>query len=267
MLSKAEIGRLQSLRRRKIRTETGLFVAEGVRVVEDLVASTIVLDRAYVSPSMEDTARGASLAQALRARVQTMDVTDRELGTIAGTDQPQGVVVVAAIPRPTLAAVAALLPVLGGPATAAATIMVLDAVQDPGNFGTVVRCADAFNASFVVVLPGTVDPWNPKAVRAAAGSSLRLPIVEATLDELLAFARTHDMQLWGADMDGDDVAAITPPARTALVLGNEGAGLSADVRAACDRFVAIPIRGGAESLNVGVAAGILLYSLGREPSA
>ncbi|CAN5678601.1 RNA methyltransferase [soil metagenome] len=262
MLSKAEIGRLQSLRRRKIRTETGLFVAEGVRVVEDLIASTIVLDRAFISPSLEDTERGARLARELRTRVQTMDVTDRELGTIAGTDQPQGVVVVASIPRATLAAVAALLP-----ATAHAAVVVLDAVQDPGNFGTVVRCADAFNALFVVVLPGTVDPWNPKAVRAAAGSSLRLPIVEATLDELLAFARTHDMQLWGADMEGDDVAAITPPARTALVLGNEGAGLSADVRAACDRFVAIPIRGGAESLNVGVAAGILLYSLGREPSA
>lgn len=261
MLSKAEIGRLQALRRRKIRTETGLFVAEGVRVVEDLVASAVVLDRAFVSPSLGDTDRGARLAGALRARTQTLDVTDRELGTLAGTDQPQGVVVVAAIPRATLSAAAALLP----PATAA-TVVVLDAVQDPGNFGTVVRCADAFNASFVVVLPGTVDPWNPKAVRAAAGSSLRLPIIEATLEELLAFARTHQMQLWGADMEGDDVAAITPPARTALVLGNEGAGLSADVRAACDRFVAIPIRGGAESLNVGVAAGILLHSMGREQS-
>lgn len=255
MLSKAEIARLQALRRRKVRSETGLFVAEGVRVVEDLVASAIVLDRAFISPSLEDTARGAMLARAVRARVQTTDVTDRELGSIAGTDQPQGIVVVAVIPQSRLDMLEVAPDAVG---------LVLDAVQDPGNFGTVVRCADAFRASFVIVLPGTVDPWNPKAVRAAAGSSLRLPIVEATLEELEAFARTTDMVLWGTDMHGEDIAGVAAKGPTALVLGNEGAGLSDEVRSACGRLVSVPIRGGAESLNVGVAAGILLYSMTRE---
>jgi RNA methyltransferase, TrmH family len=255
MLSRAETKRLQTLARAKGRAESGLFLAEGVRVVEDLLASAVVPRTALVTSSLEDTPRGAALARALRSRVRTLDVSGSELAAIAGTETPQGVVVVAEIPHHDLNDLE-LEP--------RAPVVLVDGVQDPGNFGTIVRSADAFGAAFIATLPGTVDPWNPKAVRAAAGSSLRVPIVATSLDALLARLRAEGVTLLGADADGEPVDRAVVPSRVALVLGNEGAGLSAAVRAACDGLVAVPIRGAAESLNVGVAAGILLYVLTRE---
>lgn len=255
MLTRAEARRLRALSRRKGREASGLFVAEGVRLVQELADSRIVLELALVAPSLEDTARGSALARALRARVRTIEVTDRELRELAGTEAPQGVLAVAALPRWRLADLAA---------TPRAVGVLLDGVQDPGNFGTIVRSADAFGAAFVVALPGTVDPWNAKAVRAAAGSSLRVPIVETSLDEVLEYLAARRFRIFGADAAGTSIDVLQPPARAALVLGNEGAGLGAAVRAACDEMVAVPIRGAAESLNVGVAAGILLYRLTRE---
>ncbi|MGH7464757.1 MAG: TrmH family RNA methyltransferase, partial [Longimicrobiales bacterium] len=207
-----------------------------------------------ISPSLEDTERGRTLAERVRALTATVDVTDAELGQLATTETTQGIVVVAAIPRVTLDAVRL---------HARSLIIVLDAVQDPGNFGTIVRSADAFGAAMIVALPGTVDPWNPKAVRSAAGSSLRIPIVEATLEALLAYLHAHGGALLGADVEGVSVDRAVHDGVVALALGNEGAGLGAAVRAACDTLVSVPITGAAESLNVGVAAGILMYLLSR----
>jgi RNA methyltransferase, TrmH family len=255
MLSRAEAKRLHALARERARAETGLFLAEGVRLVEELLASTVVPRVALIAPSLEDTDRGAQLARRLRAAVRTVDVAEHELARVAATDAPQGVVVAAEMPRFELGRLH-----LGPRAVA----VVLDAVQDPGNFGTIVRSADAFGADVVCCLPGTVDPWNPKAVRAAAGSSLRVPIVVAGLEQLLEFLRSADFQLLGADMGGAAIEGVRRRDRVALVLGNEGAGLTVAVRAHLDATVAVPIRGAAESLNVGVAAGILLYLLTRE---
>jgi RNA methyltransferase, TrmH family len=255
MLSRAEASRLAALRRRRGRLESGLFLAEGVRVVEDLLASGVVPHTALVTPSLEDTARGAELAAKLRAAVRTLDVSGHELARIAGTDSPQGVVVAAEIPRRSLADVRL---------RARDLVVVLDAVQDPGNFGSIVRSADAFGAGLVCTLPGTVDPWNPKAVRAAAGSSLRIPIVDGAAGEVLGFLRDAGFHVLGAASDGSPVHTVPGAARHAVVLGNEGAGLGDSVRPLLDGLVAVPIRGPTDSLNVGVAAGILLYMLSRE---
>ncbi|HUF51186.1 MAG TPA: RNA methyltransferase [Longimicrobiales bacterium] len=255
MLSRAELKRLRALKRPRGRADSGLFLAEGVRVVEELLASGAVPRIALLAPSLEDTARGAGLARRLRDRTRTVDVDEQVIAELADTETPQGVVVAAAIPRGSLAA--ARIP-------SRASVVVLDGVQDPGNFGTIVRSADAFAAALVIALPGTVDPWNAKSVRAAAGSSFRVPVAEATLPETVSFLRTHGLTLFGADMNGTSIEEMTTLPRMALALGNEGAGLTTAVRAACDTLVAVPIRGAAESLNVGVAAGILLYMLSRE---
>jgi RNA methyltransferase, TrmH family len=255
VLSKAEAKRLHGLARPRERRETGLFLAEGVRIVEDLLDSAVVPRLAVISPSLEDTPRGRHLAGQLRERVRTETVAEHELRAIADADAPQGVVVAAEIPRHDLGDVAI---------PERCVLAVLDAVRDPGNFGTIVRSADAFGAAAIITLPGTVDPWNPKSVRSAAGSSLRLPIVEAGAGDLAAFLRERHFRVLGADMGGTDIGAVAPAARTALVLGNEGAGLGEASRAILDGTVSVPIRGGAESLNVGVAAGILLYMLSRE---
>jgi RNA methyltransferase, TrmH family len=255
MLSRADVGRLHALKQRAKRHESGLFLAEGVRLVEDLLASSIVPRLAVVSPSLEDTPRGAALAAALHSRVRTEAIADHELARLAGTDTPQGVVVAAEIPRRDLASVTL---------TDRALVVLLDAVQDPGNFGAIVRSADAFGAALICALPGTVDPWNPKAVRSAAGSSLRVPVVETDMETAVAYLRDAGFRVVGADADGASVDALPPAPRTALVLGNEGAGLGETARRFIDGMVAVPIRGAAESLNVGVAAGILLYLLSRD---
>ncbi|HEX2167895.1 MAG TPA: RNA methyltransferase [Longimicrobiales bacterium] len=254
MLSRAQASRLRALHRRKGREESGEFLVEGIRQVEDLIASPVVPRLALLSPSLEDTPRGQALLARLREAVATVEVTESELAQLATTETTQGVLVVASIPRLALDDVAV---------DDRSLIIVLDAVQDPGNFGTIVRSADAFGAATIVALPGTVDPWNPKAVRSAAGSSLRIPIIETQLDPLLMHLRHHAVRLLGADMNGMAVEEAVRAGPVALALGNEGAGLSDTVRAACDELVSVPIGGAADSLNVGVAAGILMYLLSR----
>jgi TrmH family RNA methyltransferase len=115
----------------------------------------------------------------------------------------------------------------------------------------------------VVCLPGTVDPWNPKAVRASAGALFRRPVVTADREELDAWCADHGIGLLGADVSGEPPDRIGRPDRLALMVGNEGAGLSDAARARCDALVAVPMEGRTESLNVAVAGAILLYELTR----
>jgi TrmH family RNA methyltransferase len=181
-------------------------------------------------------------------------VGERELRELAGTEQPQGVLAAAGIPRHGLDA----LSVDADPAV----VLVLDAVQDPGNFGTLVRTAEALGAAGVVTLPGTVDPWNPKSVRAAMGSGFRLPMVPAEWDELAPWLEERGIAAVAAVVGADPLPA-PPPARAALVLGNEGAGVGEQTLARAAVHAGIPIRGRAESLNVAAAGAILLYELLR----
>lgn len=254
-LTRREERLLRALAERKHREAEGLFVAEGVRAVEDLAASPLELRFAAVSSSLEDTPRGAALRAALEGRgVPVRELGDRELKALAGTETPQGVLAVAAIPRRSLDD----LRPEGEPAVA----LVLDAVQDPGNFGTLVRTAEALGAFAVVALPGTVDPWNPKSVRAAMGSSFRLPVVPAGWEALAPWLERNGVALVVSEV-GAPPLPEPRPRRAALVLGNEGAGVSAETLSRAAVRAGIPLRGRAESLNVAAAGAILLHELLR----
>lgn len=223
--------------------------------MEDLLASPLAVRFLVVSSSLEDTGRGAALREeAARRGVGVREVPEAELGGYAATESPQGVLAVAEAPPRTLADLR--------PAAPRAVLLVLDAVQDPGNFGTMARTAEALGASGVIALPGTVDPWNPKAVRAAMGSSFRLPVVSAGWEEAAPWLREEGFRVAASVVGGAPLRE--PPARTALVMGNEGAGVSDETLARADLRVGIPLRGRAESLNVGAAAAILLYEILRE---
>jgi RNA methyltransferase, TrmH family len=258
-LSRAEERTVQALKRRRSRAPEPLFMAEGVRVVEELLAAEIDLRFAVLSSRIGDTERGQRLALELARRGRARSASPGRFGALAATDAPQGVIAIAAEPATGLDAIFGRLA-----ATAAGALLVLDGVQDPGNLGTLIRAAEAFGAAGVVALTGTVDPWNPKVVRAAAGSSFRIPVVRAAAAELLPRLRAAGLALVAADVAGRPADGWEPPRRVALVLGNEGAGLSAPVRAAADAVVAIPIDGPTESLNVALAGGILLYLLTRK---
>jgi TrmH family RNA methyltransferase len=142
-----------------------------------------------------------------------------------------------------------------------ARLIVLDAVQDPGNVGTILRTAAALNASAVVAMPGTVDLWNAKVVRSAMGALFHRPALISTWAELDTFREANGLALWGADAAGTPLDTMTPPARLGILVGNEGAGLSSEALARVGHRVSLPISSTVESLNVAVATGILLYQL------
>lgn len=234
-----------------------MFVAEGVRTVEELLASPLRVKGILTCDLLDRTPRGAALAaQCLARDLDVLRVSEREFLSASDTDQPQGILAVAEVP--TLAIDALVLP-------AAARLLVLDGIQDPGNVGTLLRTASALGCTATLVLPGTVDPWNAKVVRSAVGMQFTHPTLTCSEEELDKFLSANAVSLWGAAAEGGALGASPVPQRLGIVMGNEGAGLKPSVRARCDQLVAIEMVPGAESLNVAVAAGILLHAL-RPPT-
>ena len=246
----------RDLRRRKAREKQRLFVAEGVRAVEALIESPLTVRGALIAPQLLDAPRGSALAARLKERVTTEEVTAAEFSSAAETDSPQGVIAVAVVPDHSLTSL---------PADWSGILLVLDAVQDPGNVGTILRTSAALGAVATVALPGTVDLWNAKVVRSGMGSHFTHPAFSSTWSELDTFRSGGALALWTADATGQDASAMAAsrPARLGLVVGNEGAGVSADARRRAERSIAVPLAPGVESLNVAVATGILLYTLTR----
>lgn len=243
----------RDLGRRRARERQGLFTAEGVRAVEELARSALKVRGVLVAPQLADAPRGAALIGTLRAAgVEVAEVSPAEFSSAAETESPQGVLAIAEIPGHSL-------DTLHLPERA--RLVVLDGVQDPGNVGTILRTAAALCATAAVALPGTVDLWNAKVVRSAMGASFHFPVLHATWEALDPFRQQHAVALWGADAAGVALDTLHPPPRLALVVGNEGAGLSADARQRIDTFAALPIGSVVESLNVAVATGIFLYQL------
>ena len=251
---------IRDLHRRRGRERRGLALAEGVRLVEEALATAMPIRGAAASPALEATTRGKSLKAALLDRgIRVEDVSEDELESLADTEHPQGVVAVIEPRQWTLADIRL------HPGT---TALALDGVQDPGNVGTMLRTALGLGAAGLVALKGTADLANPKVIRGGMGASFRLPAVPASPEELVAWARLQRAQIWVADAAGEPADRL--PVRTAqrppivLVVGNEGAGVGPVLDAAADRRVSIRQAPGVESLNVAVAAGILLHEVTRE---
>ena len=137
-------------------------------------------------------------------------------------------------------------------------------MQDPGNVGTLVRTAFALGSPGVIALSGTADVTNPKVIRAAAGASFRLPLASATDDEMASWLTKSGTEMWATDAAGTSLNRVERPAKLALAVGNEGAGVRPFIGRLARSRVAIPLARGAESLNVAVAAGIILHEVQRD---
>lgn len=222
--------------------------------MEELLRSSLDVRGLLVAPQLGDAPRGAALLQSLAARadIERADVTEREFASAAETESPQGVLAIAAIPHHTIESAATVTPL---------TLLVLDAVQDPGNVGTILRTAAALGATATVALPGTVDLWNAKVVRSGMGAHFHHPCFHSTGDALATFLDRGNVPLWGADARGEPLHGRPRPPRLAIAVGNEGSGLTPTTRDRASSLVALPIASGIESLNVAVATGILLYEL------
>jgi TrmH family RNA methyltransferase len=248
---------VRDLQRRKARGRRGLAVLEGVRLVEEALAAGLEFQGALVSPDLARTTRGQTLTAELASHaVPVEEVGSRTFGDLAGTEAPQGIL---AIVQPR---VWALPDIPGGP------LLVVDGVQDPGNVGTLIRTAHALGASASLLLRGSADPMNAKALRAAMGATFRHPVVQLDDGPFIAWARERGITLWATAADGVPIgrALQSQTPRTeliAVIVGNEGAGIRPQLNAIAAQRVAIPLARGAESLNVAVAAGILLYEVLR----
>lgn len=243
-----------SLTRRRERRRTGSHLVEGPRAVAEALAAGVVTEVFATADTWPDD---------LGPQADTIaryEVPDHVLAAVADAHSPQGIVAVATTPAASLDALAD-----------ARLVVLLDQVADPGNVGTVVRTADAAGADAVVVLTGGADPFGPKAVRAAVGSSYHLPVVtDVDLEVAARTLRAAGHRLLGLDAAGDrsihDLVAADAP--LTLVLGSEAHGLSDP--AALDGTLRVPIARRAESLNAAAAAAVALFAassaLGSVPS-
>jgi TrmH family RNA methyltransferase len=248
---------VRDLQRRKARGRRGLAVIEGVRLVEEALSAGLEFKGALVAPELARTTRGQALAAELASHaVAIEEVGTRVFADLAGTDTPQGIL---AVVQPRLWA---LTDVTSGP------ILVVDGVQDPGNVGTLIRTAHALGGAASLLLRGSADPMNPKALRAAMGATFRHPVVQLDDAPFIAWARQQGVVLWAAAADGVPLPRALQtrePGKEliAVMVGNEGAGIRPHLNEIAAQRVAIPLARGAESLNVAVAAGILLYEVLR----
>jgi TrmH family RNA methyltransferase len=251
---------------------------EGLKLVEDalrsgLQAEALLVSEAGEASDLERIFRAASASAAGIPRSRVMRTTDKLFASVAGTETPQGV---AALFRPPAWQFDDILRGTAGVDGAfrgdAALVVVMAAVQDPGNVGTIVRSAEAFGATGIVTTRGSADPWSPKALRASAGSGLRFPVLRGmAVPVLLAQLRVAEVKIVAASSHAaalgagaaDDAAADLRGA-VAIFIGNEGAGLPREIEHAADGRISIPMSAGVESLNAGVAASVVLYEAARQ---
>jgi RNA methyltransferase, TrmH family len=243
----------RDLGRRKAREKHSLFVAEGVRSVEELLRSGLEVRGALVAPQLLTAPRGQALRKSLdESSVEVAEVSEKDFRSAAETESPQGVIAIGEIPARSLDTLD-----IGS----VCRLLLLDGVQDPGNVGTIVRTAAGLGATATIALPGTVDLWNPKVIRSSMGAQFAHAALHAELGETLAFLDRRGIELWAADAGGRALDRGETVPRLAIALGNEGSGLSAEVRAKARKTISLPITANIESLNVAVAAGIILYEL------
>jgi TrmH family RNA methyltransferase len=236
-------------------TSDGYCAIEGFRILEEAIRSGLRFRAVFFSESA--VPRAEKLLSQLGAQVETLLLADKLFSSAVPSDAPQGVAALARWKELSREDVLAKSP--AGP------ILVIAGVQDPGNLGTILRSAEAFGAGGVLLGEGTVSPYNPKVVRASAGSVFRVPLARTKLSESLGWMKDHGLRLVGtASHKGTPLDQAKMAGPLAIFVGSEGSGLPRDLIKEMNDVVAIPQVPEVESLNVGVAASIVLYEVMRQ---
>lgn len=248
---------LRSLDRKKARTETGLFLAEGVRLVEQGLAAGWQLDSLVVSASsIERHFVQALIGKAQASGTRTVQVPDRLAAQIAKKDNPQAVVGAFRQAHRTLDDL---------PATAGSLWIALYEVRDPGNLGTILRTADCAGLSGVLLIDQCCDPFSIETVRASMGSLFDVAFANSSFDTFNRWRQAQGVRMIAASVNGRSRhTGIDMTGGTVILMGNEQAGLPGEVEAQCDELCLIPMRGGADSLNLAQATAIMTYEAWRQ---
>ncbi|GAA0601149.1 RNA methyltransferase [Virgibacillus siamensis] len=230
----------KKLGKRKNREKTGTFFIEGHHLIEEAYRSgwEIIEVIAEEGISVPDWCRN------------NVSVNNEVFKYVARTEAPQGI--------------AAIVSMRKMAANGGGSVLLVDAIQDPGNLGTMIRTADAAGFDAVLLGDETVDSYNDKVIRATQGSLFHIPISRVNIVNEIPKLKQQGYEIWASALtEAVPFETATVPEKTALIVGNEGAGIQDDILQLADSIVNIPIYGRAESLNVSVAAGILMYYIRR----
>ena len=239
-LKNPKVAAWKALKDRKGRRESGCFLVEGRKMVEEALASAFDVETVLVQEGME-------LPDGLTMPVY--ELPEHVLTAVCDTKTPQGIAAVVRMKEQTA---------LGG------HIVVLDGVQDPGNVGTILRTADAFDCDGVFLVNACADLYNPKTARATMGAIFRREAYTVTAEELFALLRKSGVPLYGTALRDDTVPlAEANLARAAVAIGSEGRGLSQQVLDECAKTLKIPMNPRCESLNAAIAATVVLWEMYR----
>ncbi len=254
-LQNERIKAIRALEMRKVRKETGLFVAEGPSILitareHGFAPETLVYGAGAATGGV---ARGL-VDWALKSGAEVLEVSEAVLGKLASKDNPQSMLAVfrqrlRKLPEPAKVA-------------RAEVWLALEEVRDPGNLGTIIRTIDAVGAAGVILIGAACDPYSREGVRATMGSIFAVPLIKTTREAFLDWR-----QRWVGDVVGtrleaaEDFRKVAYKAPVLLVMGSEGPGLSELVAGACTRTVKIPMAGGLDSLNLAVATALMLYQI------
>jgi RNA methyltransferase, TrmH family len=235
-------------------TEDGHCAAEGVRVVEEAIRSGRKIKAVFVRESSAE--RANRLLPQLGAHTETLMLPDDVFDSAVPSDTPQGVAALVKIEPVALEQVLTL---------DGALLLAVAGLQDPGNLGTLVRSAEAFGASAVLIGSGTVSPWNPKVVRASSGSIFRMPVVSGSLVTAFEALRQREYRVMATSSHrGTLLPEVNLSGATVVVIGNEGAGIARELMPFVDETIVIPQSSKVESLNAGIAGSIILYEAARQ---
>jgi TrmH family RNA methyltransferase len=236
-------------------TDDGHCAIEGVRILEEAIRSGLKFRAVFFNESAE--AKAERLLPQLAAHVETLLLPNKLFASAVPSETPQGVAALVKIKEATLDDLLAK--------SHTGPLLAVAGVQDPGNLGTMLRSAEAFGAAGAILGEGTVSPFNPKVIRASAGSVFRLPFTRRHLNETIQPMREKGLRLAATSSHKGiplHEASLAPP--IAIFIGSEGAGVPKDLLTEMDEILAIPHSNRVESLNAGVAASIVLYEAARK---
>jgi TrmH family RNA methyltransferase len=245
----------RALRQKKARQESGLFIVEGIRPVGEAVEAGAAIDTIFYAPDMLKSEFARDLIQSQSQAGVTCHPTSAEVfDALADKDNPQGLLALVRRPEASLADLNPQNFPWG---------VALVSPQDPGNLGTILRTLDAVGASGLILLESSADIYHPSAVRASMGALFWHPVATASFVDFAAWAQGHGYPIYGtsahATLDYRDAPAYAWP--RILLLGSEREGLTPEQAQICDLVIRLPMRGRATSLNLAVAAGVMLYTM------
>lgn len=238
--------------RAKERREAGLFIAEGVRLVEEALNGNWRFETVFYDETLSE--RGKSLISNLKSRnIEVEEVSESVMKSISETESPQGIFAVLKFTQ---------LPI----PDSLNFVLIPDQIRDPGNLGTLLRSAIATGVQAVLLPPETTDAFAPKVLRSGMGAHFKLPIQEMSWEEIHEVVKLKDLNVLVADMAGQSCWETDLSKPTVLIIGSEAEGASESARKLASGKISIPMSGEIESLNAGVAGSVLMFEVLRQRS-